>query len=117
MGNLVARGNTYYESLEFQNALDMYNDAILNNVEDPLVIQFKNDLCDEMIFANSITKIKPFLSEHNHRTDPYQGEGHQTDPQRRMIAVTCIRAFFRCRAFRRLCCYRECHLHRISIVK
>ncbi len=39
------------------------NDAILNNVEDPLVIQFKNDLCDEMIFANSITKIKPFLSE------------------------------------------------------
>ena len=31
MGNLVARGNTYYESLEFQNALDMYNDAILNN--------------------------------------------------------------------------------------
>ena len=31
MGNLVTRGNTYYESLEYQNALDMYNDAILNN--------------------------------------------------------------------------------------
>ena len=31
MGNLVTRGNTYYESLEYQNALDMYNDAIINN--------------------------------------------------------------------------------------
>ena len=40
------------------------NNTLSNNdAEDPLVIQFKNDLCEEIIFANSITKIKPYISE------------------------------------------------------
>ena len=40
------------------------NNLEINDAEDPLVIQFKNDLSEEIIFANSITKIKPYISEH-----------------------------------------------------
>ena len=39
------------------------NNSESNDAEDPLVIQFKNDLSEELIFANSITKIKPYISE------------------------------------------------------
>ena len=39
------------------------NNSDSNDAEDPLVIQFKNDLSEELIFANSITKIKPYISE------------------------------------------------------
>ena len=39
------------------------NELANNNIEDPIVIQFKNDLRDDFIFANAITKIKPFISE------------------------------------------------------
>ena len=39
------------------------NNLEINDAEDPLVIQFKNDLSEEIIFANSITKIKPYISE------------------------------------------------------
>lgn len=34
-----------------------------STIEDPIVIQFKNDLKEDFIFANAITKIKPFISE------------------------------------------------------
>ena len=34
-----------------------------NNIEDPIVIQFKNDINEKVIYANNITKIKPFISE------------------------------------------------------
>ena len=39
------------------------NNSASDDAEDPLVLQFKNDLCEEIIFANSITKIKPYISE------------------------------------------------------
>ena len=40
------------------------NENSANNIsEDPLVAQFKNDLKENLIFANTITKIKPFISE------------------------------------------------------
>jgi len=39
------------------------NNSESNDAEDPLVIKFKNDLSEELIFANSITKIKPYISE------------------------------------------------------
>lgn len=39
------------------------NNSESNDAEDPLVIQFKNDLSEELIFANSIIKIKPYISE------------------------------------------------------
>ena len=39
------------------------DESIVNIPEDPLVIQFKNDLREDFIFANNITKIKPYLSE------------------------------------------------------
>ena len=39
------------------------NDSSLNNQEDPVVIQFKNDLQNDFIFAGNITKIKPLISE------------------------------------------------------
>ena len=38
-------------------------DSSINIPEDPLVVQFKNDLREDFIFANTITKIKPFISE------------------------------------------------------
>ena len=34
-----------------------------STIEDPIVIQFKNDLKEDFVFANAITKIKPFISE------------------------------------------------------
>ena len=34
-----------------------------NNVDDPIVLQFKNDINKKVIFANTITKIKPSISE------------------------------------------------------
>ena len=34
-----------------------------NNVDDPIVLQFKNDINEKVIFANTITKIKPSISE------------------------------------------------------
>ena len=42
---------------------NLNNNSESNDAEDPLVIQFKNDLSEELIFANSITKIKPYISE------------------------------------------------------
>ena len=36
MGNIVQRGNEYYESLEYQNALELYNDAIASNPNNAL---------------------------------------------------------------------------------
>ena len=42
---------------------NLNNNSESNDAEDPLVIQFKNDLSEEIIFANSITKIKPYISE------------------------------------------------------
>ena len=44
------------------NKNDIY-DSSINIPEDPLVTQFKNDLKEDFIFANTITKIKPFISE------------------------------------------------------
>ena len=44
------------------NKNDIY-DSSINIPEDPLVVQFKNDLKEDFIFANTITKIKPFISE------------------------------------------------------
>ena len=45
-----------------KNKNEIENSA--NNIsEDPLVAQFKNDLKENLIFANTITKIKPFISE------------------------------------------------------
>ena len=45
-----------------KNKNEIY-DSSINIPEDPLVVQFKNDLKEDFIFANAITKIKPFLSE------------------------------------------------------
>ncbi len=42
---------------------NLNNNSESNDAEDPLVLQFKNDLSEELIFANSITKIKPYISE------------------------------------------------------
>ena len=39
------------------------DESTINIPEDPLVVQFKNDLKEDFIFANNITKIKPYLSE------------------------------------------------------
>ena len=39
------------------------SEADTDDVEDPIVEQFKNDINEKVIFANSITKIKPFISE------------------------------------------------------
>jgi hypothetical protein len=39
------------------------SEADTNDAEDPVVEQFKSDIKDKVIFANSITKIKPFISE------------------------------------------------------
>ena len=33
------------------------------DIQDPIVLQFKNDINEKVIFANNITKIKPFFSE------------------------------------------------------
>ena len=45
-----------------KNKNEIYESPI-NIPEDPLVVQFKNDLKENFIFANTITKIKPFISE------------------------------------------------------
>ena len=45
-----------------KNKNEIY-DSSINIPEDPLVVQFKNDLKEDFIFANTITKIKPFISE------------------------------------------------------
>ena len=34
-----------------------------NDMDDPIVLQFKNDLNEKLIFASAITKIKPLISE------------------------------------------------------
>ena len=39
------------------------NNDTCDNSEDPLVEQFKNDIQECFIFANTITKIKPFISD------------------------------------------------------
>ena len=39
------------------------NESTVDDSEDPLVIQFKNDIQESFINANSITKIKPFISD------------------------------------------------------
>ena len=39
------------------------SEADTNDAEDPVVEQFKSDIKDKVIFANSITNIKPFISE------------------------------------------------------
>ena len=36
---------------------------IEEDIQDPIVLQFKNDINEKVIFANNITKIKPFFSE------------------------------------------------------
>ena len=42
---------------------DKIDTDINNIIEDPIVIQFKNDINEKVIYANNITKIKPFISE------------------------------------------------------
>ena len=39
------------------------SESTMDDSEDPLVEQFKNDIQECFIFANSITKIKPFISD------------------------------------------------------
>ena len=40
-----------------------YIETDTNDDEDPIVIKFKNDINEKVIFANTITKIKPSISE------------------------------------------------------
>ena len=40
-----------------------YNETNINDNEDPIVVKFKNDINEKVIFANSIKKIKPLISE------------------------------------------------------
>ena len=40
-----------------------YNEININDNEDPIVVKFKNDINEKVIFANSIKKIKPLISE------------------------------------------------------
>ena len=39
------------------------NESTVDDSEDPLVTQFKNDIQESFINANCITKIKPFISD------------------------------------------------------
>ena len=39
------------------------NESTMDNSEDPIVIQFKNDIQESVIFAKAITKIKPLISD------------------------------------------------------
>ena len=41
---------------------EMNNDYNYQNYEDPIVSKFKNDLCEKVIFAGSINKIRPVIS-------------------------------------------------------
>ena len=39
------------------------NEADTNDIEDPIVVQFKKDITEKVIFADTIKKIKPSISE------------------------------------------------------
>ena len=51
------------KTIKNKNEGDIIETDINNNIEDPIVIQFKNDINEKVIYANNITKIKPFISE------------------------------------------------------
>lgn len=45
------------------NNEEYIGEDIYNDIQDPIVIQFKNDISEKVVYANTITKIKPFFSE------------------------------------------------------
>ena len=47
-----------------KNNKEINNDNYIEeDIQDPIVLQFKNDINEKVIFANNITKIKPLFSE------------------------------------------------------
>ena len=45
------------------NKINNNENYIEEDIQDPIVLQFKNDINEKVIFANNITKIKPLFSE------------------------------------------------------
>ena len=39
------------------------NEPDMNDIEDPIVVQFKKDISEKVIFDDNIKKIKPSISE------------------------------------------------------
>ena len=53
--------NTLINNNNLQSS-EINNDYNLQNYEDPIVSKFKRDLCEKVIFAGSINKIRPVIS-------------------------------------------------------